>query len=141
MVTGGIARTTDAGEFLSLALDEDYYPVIVYYDNIGKTLRLARTGSTAPQDDENQWTRQEVFLPDDPNKDFNGKHISAVVDDQGYLHISFWSDDTGYLYYIKSDNNPENGGAYSFGYSQIVDDTGTAGIYSDISLNRAPGTG
>ena len=140
MVTGGIARTTDAGEFLSLALDEDYYPVIVYYDNIGKTLRLARTGSTAPQDDENQWTRQEVFLPDDPNKDFNGKHISAVVDDQGYLHISFWSDDTGYLYYIKSDNNPENGGAYSFGYSQIVDDTGAAGIYSDISLNRAPGT-
>jgi hypothetical protein len=140
MVTNGIARTTDAGEFLSLTLDEDYYPVVVYYDNVGKTLRLARTGTVAPQDDENQWTRQEVFRADDPNKDFNGKHISAIVDDQGYLHISFWSDDTGYLYYIKSNNNPENGDAYTFEYSQIVDDSGTAGIYSDITLNRTPGT-
>ena len=46
----------------------------------------------------------------------------------------------GYLYYIKSSNNPEGGAAYTFNDSEIVDDTGTAGIYSDITLNRAPGT-
>ena len=136
-VSNGIARTAEAGEFLDLTLDEDYYPVIVYFDGVNNTLRLARTGSTAPGNDENQWTRQDVFQSDDPNKSFTGKHISAVVDGNGYLHIAFWSDDTGYLYYIKSTNNPENGAAYTFGYSQIVDNTGTAGIYADITLNRS----
>ena len=77
------------------ALDEDYYPVVVYYEDEGKTLRLARTGSTAPADDETLWTRQTVFNAGDPNKDVTGKHLSAVVDDTGFLHISFWSEDTG----------------------------------------------
>jgi hypothetical protein len=140
-VSNGIARSNDAGEFLAMTLDDDYFPVIVYYDNVGMTLRLARTGSTAPGTNEALWTRQDVFQADDPNKsaanDQNiGKHISAIVDNSGFLHISFWSEDTGYLYYIKSSNNPTGGGAYSFDHSQIVDDSGTAGTYSDISLNR-----
>ncbi|MBN2511019.1 MAG: hypothetical protein JXB03_12115, partial [Spirochaetales bacterium] len=137
MVTNGVARTDEAGEYLDLTLDEDYYPVLVYYDGVNKTLKLARTGSTAPGADENQWTRQDVFLGDDPNRSFTGKHISAVVDGDGYLHIAFWSDDTGYLYYIRSTNNPEGGAAYTFGYSEIVDATGTAGIYADLTLNRS----
>jgi len=140
-VTNGVARSSDAGKFLALTLDEDYYPVVVYYEDDGKTLRLARTGSFAPGNDETLWTRQTIFDPGDPNKDITGKHVSAIVDEQGFLHISFWSEDTGYLYYIKSSNNPEGGAAYEFNnYSQIVDDTGTAGIYSDITLNKAPGT-
>jgi hypothetical protein len=140
----GIARTTQAGEFLAYTLDEDYYPLIVYYDGINQTLRLARSNKVNPTAI-TDWTRQYVMLATDPynpagtdpnRPSSNGKHISAIVDDTGVLHIAFWSDDTGYLYYIKSTNNPEAGAAYTFGNSEIVDATGTSGLWSDITLNR-----
>jgi len=138
-VTNGVARSSEAGEYLALVLDEQGLPVVIYYDITNATLRLARASTTNPATAAD-WTRQSVFQPGDPNRFNTGKHISAVVDDNGYLHIAFWSDDTGYLYYIKSSNDPDNGAAYTFDLAEVVDDTGTAGVWSDITLDRSGAT-
>jgi hypothetical protein len=137
LVTNGVARVGTAGEFLALTLDEDNCPLVVYYNGTNQTLRIATSDQVNPTD-EADWRRQTVLQSSDPNYNTAlGKHISAVVDDNGCLHIAFWSDDTGYLYYIKSSNDPESGEDYEFDNpSQIVDDTGTAGMWSDITLDR-----
>lgn len=137
----GIARTTATGEHLALALDEDGRPLVVYFDDTAKMLRLARSSTATPAaGDETVWTRQWVLPANDPNNPTFGSltsigmHISAAVDPNGYLHIAFWSEDTGYLYYIRSSNDADGATAYSFNDSEIVDMTGTAGTWSDVTL-------
>ncbi len=141
-VTNGVARTSGAGEYVALCLDEQNFPIVIYYDmgSAIPTLRMARSNSATPTAAAN-WTRQTVFPAGDPNDDYsNGKHVSAVVDDDGILHIAFWSEDTGYIYYIRSDADYDGGAAYSFLPSEIVDESGTAGVWNDITLDRSGST-
>ena len=63
--------------------------------------------------------------------------MSCVVDSQGYLHIAF-QNTKGQLVYGKSTNNPSNGTtAYTFGASQVLDDSG---MHIDMTMNGTNGT-
>ena len=57
--------------------------------------------------------------------------MSCAIDTSGYLHIAF-QNTKGQLVYAKSTNNPSDGSAYTFGASQVLDDSG---MWIDMKLN------
>jgi len=78
LVSAAVARSANAGEYVAIDVDEDGFPVVVYYNTAAQTLRLARANKvnpTAPAD----WTRQNVFAGGDPNAQFSGQHRGHQV--------------------------------------------------------------
>ncbi|RKX83575.1 MAG: hypothetical protein DRP58_08530, partial [Spirochaetes bacterium] len=126
-------RVSGTGAFSAITLDEDNYPVIVYYDGDNQTIRLARTGVENP-DLESEWNIQEVLSVGDPNFNYSGDYLSAEVDGDGFLHIVSYKSSQGKLIYIKSTNNPESGAAYTFGSSITIDTA--AGVWADLYINQ-----
>ena len=128
-----LSRATSTGSFSSITLDEDNYPVIIYYDSETQTMRLARSDNAIPSGLAD-WTIQEVFTVGDENYSFSGEYISAIVDGDGYIHIVSYKSSQGKLIYIKSTNNPESGAAYTFGSSITIDTA--AGVWADLYINQ-----
>lgn len=132
-----LTRAASTGVYSSVVLDEDNYPLVVYYDGENQTMRLARSNNENPSALAN-WTIQEVFNPGDSNYNFTGEYISAQVDGDGYLHIVSYKSSQGKVVYIKSTNNPESGAAYTFGTSVELDTS--SGVWADIHINDEGGT-
>ena len=107
------------------------YPVLLYMDANTSQLRIARASRQNPTTADS-WRVQGVFASTDENYDTASEYMSCKVDSQGYLHIAF-RNRKGQLVYAKSTNNPSNGTtAYTFGSSQVLDDSG---IWIDMTLN------
>ena len=127
----GITRSSGTGESVSLTSNSNGYPVIFYFDAGTGQPRIAFANSRTPNT-VNNWTVQGVFASDDENYDTASDYMSCKVDSQGYLHIAF-QNTKGQLVYAKSTNNPSNGTtAYTFGSSQVLDDSG---MWIDMTMN------
>ena len=132
-----LSRISSAGSYSAIVLDDDNYPLVVYYDGDNQTMRLARSDNTNPGAITN-WTIQEVFDTGDVNFNFTGDYISAEVDGDGYLHIVSYKSSQGKIIYIKSTNNPESGAAYTFGRSVELDTS--SGVWADLYIDDEGGT-
>lgn len=132
-VNNGAARSTAAGEYLSIDYDENGYPLIMYYDIAKQTLRLAyanKTNPTAIAD----WKIQSVFDNDDENKEYVGEHVAIKVErtaTAAIIHAAARTK-TGKLIYLIS--NDADGADYTF-TSKVIDNSGSVGTYLDVSLN------
>jgi hypothetical protein len=133
LVTQGVARSTSAGTYVAIDVDEQGYPVIMYYDIASQTLKLARATSltpTAPAD----WTRQTVFQSGDPNKTYVGQYVAMKFDTIGNLYAVCYRISTGDLVYLQAPNVAV-GNNYVFGNSTVIDTEGAVGAWADITLN------
>jgi hypothetical protein len=135
---GGVANAgyTPNYESVSIDVDEEGRPTVIYYDNVNRTLKLARCSSNSSFVVGN-WTRQDVFKSDDAYKSYAGQHVMMKFDSVGNLHVVFFRN--GYPYYIYA---PDADGttAYSFDYAVRIDDMGSLasiGEWPDIALDGA----
>jgi hypothetical protein len=132
LVTTGVARSTNAGEYVAIDVDENGLPVVIYYNTAAQTLRLARANKinpTAPAD----WTRQNVFAGGDPNAMFSGQHVAMKFDVNGNLHVVCYRSSAGDLLYLYAPD--ADGTDYVFQNSVVVDSEGAVGTSPDITLN------
>jgi hypothetical protein len=125
--------TSLAGEFLAIDVDENGYPVIMYYDNASQTLKLAWSTSATPTAYTN-WRIQSVFQGTDPNRTYSGKYVTMRIEKpSGNLHAAFSRTSSGSLIYLYA---PDADGAdYVFQNSVEVDYEGAVGTWPDITLN------
>jgi hypothetical protein len=129
----GVARSTNAGEYVAIDVDEDGLPVVIYYNTAAQTLRLARADKvnpTAPAD----WTRQDVFAGGDPNALFSGQHVAMKFDSGGGLHVVCYRSSAGDLLYLYAPD-ADGGAEYVFQNSVVVDSEGAVGTWADITLD------
>ena len=126
----GLVRSTGTDEYLTIAIDEDDYPLVVYSDATDGTLRLARSNNIDPYANAD-WSVQRIMSVGDDNYGLARDYYSAQVDSSGFLHVIF-RNSRGELGYIVSTNNPENGDAYTFGSSVTIDQYG---LWADLTLN------
>ena len=127
---GVTTRTTATGESVAITTNTNGYPVLLYMDANTGCLRIARASSVNPTATSN-WNVQGVFDSSDANYDTASDYMSCVVDSSGYLHIAF-QNTKGQLVYAKSTNNPNDGSKYTFGSSQVLDDSG---MWIDMTMN------
>ena len=124
--------TTLAGEYLAIDVDENGYPVIMYYDNASQTLKLAWSTSATPTAYTN-WRIQTVFAAGDPNRTYAGKYVTMKIDTDGNVHAALSRTSSGSLIYLYA---PDADGAdYVFQNSVEVDYEGAVGTWPDITLN------
>jgi hypothetical protein len=126
----GLSVSAGTGETVALAVDDDNYPVLVYIDADTGTLRLARSNKNSPMS-ASDWTVQSVLSTHDANYNLVSDYVAAKVDSSGFIHIIF-ENTKNQLIYVKSTNNPENGAAYTFGDSAVIDDSG---MWADLTLH------
>ncbi len=126
----GLSRSNGTGESVAITTNNSGYPVILYMDAGTGCLRIARGSSVYPKT-QNDWTVQGVFASTDPNYSTASDYMSCAIDSSGYLHIAF-QNTKGQLVYAKSTNNPSDGSAYTFGSSQVLDDSG---MWIDMTMN------
>ncbi len=128
---GVSARTNATGESVAITTNSSGYPIIFYMDANTGCPRIATASSASPTTTDD-WRVQGVFASDDENYNTASDYMSCIVDSQGYLHIAF-QNTKGQLVYGKSTNNPSNGTtAYTFGASQVLDDSG---MHIDMTMN------
>jgi hypothetical protein len=125
-------RSTYAGEYVAIDVDEDGYPVVMYYDISNQTLKLARSNSTTPTSASN-WTLQTVFDAGDSNKNYVGKYVTMKFDTAGNLYAACLKISTGNLIYLYAAN--VDGTDYDFDQSVVIDSDGSVGAWADISLD------
>lgn len=133
---GVTARTDATGESVAITTNSSGFPVVFYMDANTGCPRIA-TASKASPTTTNDWRVQGVFASGDENYATASDYMSCIVDSQGYLHIAF-QNTKGQLVYAKSTNNPSNGStAFTFGASQVLDDSG---MHIDMTMNGTNGT-
>jgi hypothetical protein len=124
--------TALAGEYVAIDVDENGYPLIMYYDISSQTLKLAYANAQIPTA-YGDWTIQTVFKSDDGNKNYVGKYVSMKVDGNGNIHAVCSRTSSGSLIYLYAPD--ADGTDYSFDYSVEVDSEGAVGTWADITLN------
>jgi len=130
---GTFTRSTSAGEYFAMDVDEDGLPVIVYYDTTSAMLRLARANSATPTAATN-WIIQPVFQSTDTNRDYSGNYLAIKFDATGNLYIVTGNSGSGSLIYLTAPNVEGGTVNYAFGTSTVLDED-VGGTWSDISLN------
>jgi hypothetical protein len=136
VTTGG--RSTAAGEYVSIQVDENRRPIVAYYDITNSTLKLARATATVPTSAAD-WELQSVFRSDDPNRTFVGQFVDMRVDAQGGIHLVASRTSVGDLVYLHA---PDADGTadYVFDYSVVVDREGAVGAWADLTLDETGAT-
>ncbi|MCQ2591432.1 MAG: Ig-like domain-containing protein [Treponema sp.] len=126
-----VSRTDGTGESIALTATNTGMAVILYMDAATGQLRIARANSVTPNAVTN-WKVQGVFASSDANYETASDYMSCAVDSDGYLHIAF-QNTKGQLVYAISTNNPDDGNtAYTFGSSEVLDDSG---MWIDITMD------
>jgi len=143
-------RSTDAGEYNSIAVTNQGYPVIAYYDKAGQKLKLAISNSTTPIAG-SSWTiihsviTDAAATPTTPARkasDFTGtgEYVSIKIDARtatNIVHIAAMNSLNKSLVYIKgtlsySGTTP----TYTTTSVQVVDSVGSVGRWCNLSLDR-----
>ncbi|MDC7221322.1 MAG: hypothetical protein PQJ59_15405 [Spirochaetales bacterium] len=133
VVSNGETQSSAAGEYISIDLDEEGYPVVMYYDNENSTLKLAWSRSADTTEADN-WTRQTVFQSDDDYALQSGTHIMMKIDSSGNIHaVCYNTGDNDLLYLYASDADGTSN--YSFDYAVAIDTQGASGEGADLILN------
>ncbi|MDC7221323.1 MAG: Ig-like domain-containing protein [Spirochaetales bacterium] len=133
--TGSVSQSSSAGEYVAIDLTSDGYPVVMYYDMDGGTLRLAYADNTTPTAT-SDWVRQEVFDSSDPyGDDSAGQHVAMKIDSSDNIHALCRQNSTGELLYLYGEQQAD--GSYDFDLAEVVDDSGSVGKLSDITLDSS----
>jgi PKD repeat protein len=103
------------GEYTALALDQDGYAHISYYDETDEDLRYAYQDSSG-------WHSHTVDRGGDV-----GQYTSLALDGDGYPHISYFDDTLNDLKYAYQDA--------SGWHTQIADSDGSVGQYTSLALD------
>jgi hypothetical protein len=137
----------DAGEYNSIAVTSDGYPVVAYYDNTNQRLKLAVSNNTAPIAGSN-WKIIDNIIP--AAFKGTGQYVSMRIDtrtgtNQNRIHIAAMNSMNKSLVYISGFANFNSGtNAATFtGNSdgtgapvvQVVDSVGSVGRWCAISLD------
>lgn len=110
-----IVDSGNVGQYCSLAIDNEGYPCISYYNSSSGNLQFARNSSTG-------WNIEVV---DDAGN--IGGYTSLALDDFGYPHISYYDFTNGDLKY-----------AFWSGTDwtvQTLDSEGNVGLYNSLALD------
>jgi hypothetical protein len=127
----------DAGEYNSIALTSDGYPVIAYYDKTNQNIKLAISNSRTPSAG-NAWTiRDNVYKTTDMRTAFKGtgQYVSMKIDTKKTtenVHIAAMNSSTKSLVYIKGTISGTN---YTCVDVQVVDSVGSVGRWCTLSLD------
>jgi len=148
----GAARSTDAGQYNTIAVaryGNNGYPVIAYYDEQNKKLKLAISNQQAPIAASNWHIRDNVIPIDDPNNIGTGQYVSMRIDTTGatsganIVHIAAFNVNTSKLIYIKGTLTIGNTAGFTLSDSifvtnevRVVDKVGQVGKWSSISLDQ-----
>jgi hypothetical protein len=127
------ARSSSSGEYLSIDVDEQGYPVIMYYDISVQSLRLARATSTTPNT-ASDWQRQTVFQVSDSNRLYSGRYITMKIDSTtGEIYAACYNTASGDLIYLHASDADLSD--YDFDESETIDSIGAVGSWTDITIN------
>ena len=128
--TSSTLTTVDAsgytGSYTSVAIGTDHFPIISYQNEYGYELRVAHcdnaacTSSTLTTVDNNGW---------------NGYHTSITIGADGLPIISYYNSSSGDLRVAHCINVACTGSSTL----TTVDDTGSTGQYTSITVGSAPG--
>jgi hypothetical protein len=128
-------RVASAGVYNAITLDSFGNPVIMYFDDTNKTLRLAVSDQNDPTAS-TDWTLQDVFQGTDPNRIDSGLNVSMAVDSAGDIHAVFHRASNSSMIYIKSTNGSTRaaGDAFVFGDSVVIENGERASEWADITV-------
>jgi hypothetical protein len=121
----------DVGWYSAIDLTTaDHKPVIAYYDRINDTLKLAYSSATDGAN--GTWTIRNVMAPTDQYYTGSGMYVSMRIDSGDNIHLAFYhtTGSTNAVIYAK-------GTATGIFTTCKVDDAGTVGAWTDVSLDTA----
>jgi hypothetical protein len=128
----------DAGEYNSIALTNNGYPVVAYYDKTNQKLKLAISSATVPIR-ASLWTIQDVFPGSGDgiqNRDGTGQYVSMKIDTRNganIVHIAAMNSTNKNLVYIRG---TLSGTAFTYTRAQVVDSVGSVGRWCSLSLDE-----
>jgi len=154
-VTGGVIDTgvgmkpnerPKTGEYNAIALTNGGFPVIAYYDNTNKKLKLAVSTRATPILAADWKIKENVIDPLDPSWFGTGEYISICIDNTNRIHMAALNSNDKQLVYITgmintgaayngAGTNNSDGVLYDVSV-QVVDSLGNVGRWCKISLDR-----
>jgi hypothetical protein len=141
--TGRPASRIDAGEHNSIALTNQGYPVVAYFDTTNQKLKLAVSRRVAPVLAAD-WTIRDNVIPTDNLSHYaTGEFVSIAIDtttgaNQNRIHMAALNSVNKRLVYITGMLNPTvTGDGVLTGVTvRVVDNVGSVGRWCDISLDE-----
>jgi len=125
----------DVGEYNSIALTSQGYPVVAYYDRTNQKLKIIISSSTTPVAATNNWgTPQDVIASGDI-KTGTGEYVSMRIDTRAttnVVHIAAMNSLNKNLVYIKG---TISGTTLTNVTAQVVDSVGSVGRWCSLSLD------
>ena len=138
-VVNHATRSSDAGEYNSIAVTSQGYPVVAYYDNANQKLRLAISNDIRPVLG-TAWRIEDNVIPADQQLAFTGTgmYVSMKIDTrtgatQNTVHIAAMNSLNKSLVYIKGTLGANR--TYTFNTVQVVDSVGSVGRWCALSLD------
>jgi hypothetical protein len=131
------ANRSNAGEYNSIAVTSQGYPVVAYYDKTKQKLKLAISNNTVPILAAN-WRIEENVIPADKQLAFTGtgEHVSMKIDTRvtpNVVHIAAMNSMNKTLVYIRGTLGADR--SYTNTALQVVDSVGSVGRWCAISLD------
>jgi hypothetical protein len=130
-------RSTDAGEYNSIAVTSQGYPVIAYYDKANQKLKMAISNATVPIA-ASRWTIvQDVIPTTNSNAYGTGLYVSLMIDKNvttNNVHIAAMNAANKNLVYVNG--TLTTAGVYTTTSVQVVDSVGSVGRWCNLSLDN-----
>jgi hypothetical protein len=127
------------GKHNAIAVNALGYPVIAYYDETNRKLKIAASHHVAPMQG-SRWTVMDVLPDSNPLKYGTGEYVSLKVsfEDRNYahLHIAAFNTEKRQLVYISAWLNNSNRTLSSGTIASVVDSLGSVGKWCDLSLDE-----
>jgi hypothetical protein len=139
------SKWIDAGEYNSIALTSNGYPVIAYFDKTNQKLKMAISNATVPIA-ASRWTIIENVIPTTGTFSAyaygTGEYVSMKIDTTvtpNVVHIAAMNGASKNLVYIKGELRYSAGAnptpTYTTTAVQIVDSVGSVGRWCSLSLD------
>ena len=139
--TGGTgSRVARAGNWSAVdytGTGDGIRPVIAYYDETNRTLRIA-FGSTINSGAQGDWTRRDVLPSTHKLYRGSGQYVSMRVDRYGFIHLAFFNSNENAMVYAVGDTPGINTSTVFTAYT--VDNVVTGGTWTDISVDNTGST-
>lgn len=129
-------KKTDVGQYSSMTIDKSFNKIYIsYFEKISGDLNIAECDGNCLEDSDgdgvgNNWNIKTIDKgevdPFNQSTDSRGLFTSVKVDNDGYVHISYFNETTGDLKYATNKSGDW--------VPVVVDNYDRAGIYTAISI-------